>query len=229
MRTKVISTFLITVILFNVFCFSSSAESAKVYYKSQSSAKKIALTFDDGPHPRITRQVLEILDEYGIKATFFVIGQNVKNYPETMKLLAESGCEIGNHTFSHKSLKNMNSDQIKKEIEDCQKILSDNFSVESTLLRPPQGMFSDALKEISAELDYDIILWSIDTLDWAHTPYSDISKKVLSNVKNGDIILMHDYISGDNQNCKALRLIIPELLEQGYEFVTVSELIRDEI
>ena len=113
------------------------AASVNVYYHGQtesgSDAKKIALTFDDGPHPRITQKILSILDEYGIKdkATFFVIGQNVVNYPDAMRLIVESGCQIGNHTFSHKNLRTMNQDEIENEFSRCKQLLEERFSIQA--------------------------------------------------------------------------------------------------
>ena len=95
-------------------------------------------------------------------------------------------------------------------------------------MRPPEGMYSETLLSESFDNDYEIILWSIDTRDWAHNPSAKIAEEVLSKAKGGDIILMHDYVSGENQTLGALRLIIPELLERGFEFVTVSELLKDE-
>lgn len=222
--------FILTLILLtNLAAFGGAAEvSAKVYHKSASGGKKIALTFDDGPHPRYTPKILSILKEYGITATFFVVGQNAVNYPEAMRLLAESGCEIGNHTYTHRNLSSLKGEEIAEEIGKCRKVLFDKYSVETTLLRPPEGMYSETVLSESRAEEYEIILWNIDTRDWAHTPSAKIAEKVLGKVRGGDIILMHDYVSGENQTIGALRLIIPELLERGFEFVTVSELLKDE-
>ena len=207
---------------------SVSAKYSKVYHKVDLADKKIALTFDDGPHPRITAEILGILEEYGVVATFFVIGQNVVNYPDAMHLLVNSECEIGNHTYSHENFRNMSPYEIKMEFEKCQEMLTQTYSLEVALARPPEGFCSDTLYSVSEKLGYDIILWSIDTRDWAHTSADDIAKNVLSNVEGGDIILMHDYLSGRNGTREALRIIIPELQKRGYEFVTVSELIECE-
>lgn len=205
---------------------SASAKTSNVYHKIDSvdSEKRIALTFDDGPHPRITREIISILREYKVTATFFVIGQNADNYPETMKLLAESGYEIGNHTYSHRNLKKMSEAEIEAEFKKCSEALL-RFGVKPTVMRPPEGFFTDEVVKVSRTMQYDIILWSIDTRDWAHTPADDIVKSVLDNVKGGDIILMHDYLSGYGGTCEALHVIIPELQRRGFEFVTVSELI----
>lgn len=228
MKKKLISLFICIIFILQI-CVTPVFAVAKVYRKSIGSTKKVALTFDDGPHPRLTSQILEILDEYKIKATFFVIGQNVDYYPAAMELLAKSGCEIGNHTYSHRSIRTMSDEQIQNEIIRCNSVLTDKFGITPVIMRPPQGAYNSTLQRVSNDANCDIILWSIDTRDWAHTPYNKIAQNVLGNVEGGDIILMHDYISGYSPTCEALRLIIPEMLERGYEFVTVSELIRDEI
>ena len=226
---RFITVILTLTLLIHPMTFGSAAEgSAKVYHKSASGGKKIALTFDDGPHPRYTPRILSLLKEYGITATFFVVGVNAVNYPEAMKMLAESGCEIGNHTYYHKNLSTLTKEEIAEEIGRCEDVLLEEYSVKTKLLRPPEGMYSEAVLSESRAENYDIILWNIDTRDWAHTPYAEIARNVLGKARGGDIILMHDYVSGENQTLGALRLIIPELLERGFEFVTVSELLEDE-
>ena len=186
--------------------------------------KQIALTFDDGPHPRFTPQILEVLNEYGIKATFFVIGVNVQNYYESYEKIIESGCEIGNHTYSHANLNFVDSEKIRDEILLCADAIAGGDA--DRILRPPQGACNTEVKRIAEELDYDLVFWTIDTMDWAHTGTKEIIDTVLSNASDGDIILMHDYVSGKSHACEALRVIIPELLSRGFEFVTVSEMLR---
>ncbi len=196
-----------------------------VYCRSTASGGKIALTFDDGPHPRYTKEILSILEEYGVVATFFVIGVNAVNYPTALAELVDSGCEIGNHTFSHKSLNKMNENEIKKEILDCEEILFELTGSRPKVFRPPQGIVPASLGGIVQEAHYNVVLWSIDTRDWAMNPSDQIVQTVLRDLKGGDIILMHDYVSGGNTTCDALRKLIPAILERGYEFVTVSEMI----
>lgn len=198
----------------------------EVFLKNSSRNNQIALTFDDGPHPRYSKEILSILEEYGIKATFFIIGINAERYPEALKLIAQSGCEIGNHTYSHSTLKQRSPKEIQGELEACQRVIQQIIGIRPVLFRPPQGATSQALLNVSKKMSFDVVLWSIDTLDWELTPSKEIFRNVLNNVKGGDIILMHDYVSGGNTTCDALRLIIPQLLSKGYEFVTVSELLR---
>ena len=216
-----------------VFIFVSSlgltvnaeSEYERVYCKSREATKKIALTFDDGPHPRFTKEILDILSEYGIKATFFVIGVNANNYPESLKMIQESGCEIGNHTYSHKRMEGMGEDEIRLEIEKCDAAIFEITGIHPKVFRPPQGYVPNELLSITAEKKYKVALWSIDTLDWSLNPAAKIYSTVSQGVKGGDIILMHDYVSGGNTTCDALRMLIPSLLERGYSFVTLSELL----
>lgn len=222
---KAILFILIVALISGIASFDVCAEEAGVYHKCDNGERRIALTFDDGPHPRLTPMILDILCEYNISATFFVIGKNVIDYPDTMKKLADSGCEIANHTFSHKDLVYKGNEEIKDELLRCADAINNGYGITPRLVRPPHGMYDDDLIDVSEKLGYDIILWSIDTKDWAHEKGNDIAKRVLSSVEGGDIILMHDFIGRDSHTCEALRIIIPELLERGYKFVTVSELI----
>ena len=226
--TKIINALsLILSLCFIVSITASAQEMNYPVYKSKSNEeKKIALTFDDGPHPKKTQEIIKVLEKYGVKATFFVVGVNVKNYPRAMQALVDSGYEIGNHTYSHKLLKNADKARIKDEIEKTEIEIIKNGSEKTKLIRPPCGEYNENLIDISLENDYKIVLWNIDTRDWAHTKKNDIAKNVLSKIKGGDIILFHDYISGKNDTVEALELIIPSLLEQGYEFVSVSELLQ---
>ena len=205
-------------------CFSLTV-SAKIHCRNTMSTRKIALTFDDGPHPRYTKEILEILREYQVTATFFVIGLNVDYYPDDLKKIAEAGCEIGNHTYSHSKISTLSKEEIQSEILRCEESVYKTVGIRPTVFRPPEGLTTKCLEAAIDELDYSIVLWSIDTKDWAMNPSSQITETVMKGLKGGDIILMHDYVSGGNTTCKALRSIIPQLLSQGYEFITVSELI----
>lgn len=197
-----------------------------VYSSNVNAGKQIALTFDDGPHPRITPQILEILDEYGIKATFFVIGVNSKNYPNQLKQIVDGGHEIGNHTYSHKILKSMSKEEIEKEILDTETQVEKITNITPNLLRPPCGIYDETLIEIAQEKDLKVVLWTVDSHDWSHRTVANIVQNVTKNASNGDILLFHDYVSGEYNTPNALRKIIPLLIKQGYEFVTVSELLQ---
>lgn len=219
----------ISIVLTNcIISVTSANEARRVYSKNREKIGQVALTFDDGPHPKYTQDILDILEEYHITATFFVIGVNATLYPDALSAISESGCEIGNHTFTHENLRSSCCDDIKKELSQCEAAINERINVETKIFRPPQGAYTKALEDTAESMGYDIILWSIDTEDWAHTPADKIAQNVLNSLNNGDIILMHDYISGKNTTCEALRILIPEILKRGYEFVTVSELINGE-
>lgn len=225
---RMISFLLIFSVCILPFRFFTSAEElyGKVYCRNAKCAGKIALTFDDGPHPRYTEEILTILEEYHVKATFFIVGVNAVNYPNELQKILRHGCEIGNHTNTHCRIKNLSEESLRAEIRQCEDTLYRLCGIRSHVFRPPEGMMNDALKSVASDLGYNVVLWSIDTKDWAHNPPYEILKTIKSQVRGGDIILMHDYVSGENTTCQALRLLIPELLKNGYEFVTVSELIQ---
>ena len=199
---------------------------AGVYHHHVNSSNKIALTFDDGPHPRYTAEILEILEEYGVHATFFFVGENVIYYPDAARAVAQHGHEIGNHTHHHvcPSAKN-GSGVLARELELCEKAIQQVTDTSPKLFRPPQGNWNETLYGLARAREYDIVLWNIDTLDWAHTPAEQICQHVLERAQSGDIILMHDFHAKGCETAEALRELIPALLERGFHFVTVSELI----
>jgi peptidoglycan/xylan/chitin deacetylase (PgdA/CDA1 family) len=154
------------------------------------------------------------------------VGENAGYYKDTLMKISNHGHELGNHTFSHAIIKDKNALDIIAEVEDCRNTIYEICGENTVLFRPPGGIMADVNAE-DAELfeNYDIILWSIDTMDWAHHPPEQIAQYVINATKAGDIILMHDYIGSDSPTPKALEIIIPCLIERGYDFVTVSDLI----
>ena len=215
----------VAVVIFSCMLPRAAALPIGVYHNHENDANMIALTFDDGPHPKYTMEILEILEEYDIPATFFFVGENVSYYQETAREVAKRGHEIGNHTYSHPCVNKQSQAAFREELTRCEEIIQRVVGVHPKLFRPPQGSWNTRVYEIARERDYSVILWDLDTLDWAHTPSENISNYILENVKSGNIILMHDYHSGGCTTMDALRMFIPNLIEQGYRFVTVSELI----
>ena len=223
------------IVLFLIICcllllspaFEASASEpyGKVYCRNAMCKGKIALTFDDGPHPRYTKEILGILEEYHVKATFFVIGINALHYPDDLQKIIDAGCEIGNHTYSHPRIKELSEEELQKQIVECEDTLDRLCGIRPHIFRPPEGMMNEGLKRLLKEMDYHAVLWSIDTMDWDHHSPQKIAAEVLGSVRSGDIILMHDYIGHNSPTVTALELMIPKLLERGFEFVTVSELI----
>lgn len=190
--------------------------------------KVIALTFDDGPDPEETPRVLDILKQYGAKATFFAIGSKVRQHPELAKREIEEGHELANHTYNHRFLSSstLTTEQIREEIGRTQQSIFMATGHMASLFRPPGGMFNDKVLEEAKREQLQTVLWSWhqDTRDWARPGIGRIVRKVLRNARGGDIVLLHDYVSGKSQTAAALAIILPELQKKGYRFVTVSEL-----
>lgn len=205
--------------------FIRSEGEESVYSWHKNSSNKIALTFDDGPHPCYTEEILGILDEFDVKATFFVIGKNAEKYPDILQHVIDSGHEIGNHTFSHANLRALNEKNITEELERTQEIIYETGEYGTKLIRPPEGKYSPAMTKLAEKMEYSIVLWTVDTRDWAHTPSDKIYDNVTKSIKSGDIILFHDGIVGSSPTPEALRRIIPELKNMGFSLVTVSELL----
>lgn len=179
--------------------------------------KTIALTFDDGPS-KYTKQIVELLNKYNANATFFILGNKVETYNETLKYLLNNGNEIGNHSYNHKWLTHVTTEELLNQINTTQNIIKEKLNYTPTLFRPTYGSVNKNIKE---NINLDIILWNVDTLDWKYKNSKKISENVLKKIKDGDIILMHDTYE---YTYNALKLMLPKLKEQGYQLVTVSEL-----
>lgn len=194
----------------------------------KNSAHKIAITFDDGPHPKYTAEILAILAEYNVKATFFQVGQNVMDHPEIARQVRREGHEIGNHTYTHPKLSALAEMALARELEQTADTLQAITGGTPYLFRPPEGVVNKQILSLAAQMEYQPVLWSVDTRDWAHTPSDRIVQHVLSSVQDGDIILFHDYVVGDSPTPAALRALLPILLARGFQPVTISELLETE-
>ncbi len=178
---------------------------------------KIALTFDDGPG-LYTEELLSILEENHARATFFVLGKQVKNFPEAVEKIQEIGCEIGNHTYSHVSLTELSKKDMQSQIKKTNKAIKALVGENAQLVRPPYG---DVNSSVRKNVKYPLIMWSLDTEDWKLKDAEKIAEAVLSQVEEGDIVLLHDI---HEFTFEAMKVVIPELIERGYQLVTVSEL-----
>lgn len=183
--------------------------------------KKIALTFDDGPHPYYTEQLLDGLKEREVRVTFFVTGEHASLHPDVIARMKEDGHVIGNHTYSHMQLNSGNREKFKDELVKTNKVIEAITGEEVIYVRPPYGSWDKKLEE---ELNMFPVLWTIDPLDWCSDNVDGITRKVVSKAKENDIILMHDYYP---TTITAAFRIIDNLKEQGYEFVTVEEILFD--
>ncbi|MFB2839481.1 polysaccharide deacetylase family protein [Floridanema evergladense] len=186
--------------------------------------KVIALTFDDGPWPTYTNQVLGILKKNDIKATFFWIGRNVRSFPQIALQVVAEGHAIGNHTWSH-SYRKMNKIIATKEVESTKAIIKKITNVETNLFRPPGGILNNGPAGYALSQKYAILMWSDDSTDYARNiSVNNIVNRILKSAKPGGILLMHDGGGDRSRTVQALPIIINSLKNQGYRFVTIPEL-----
>ncbi len=223
-----IASFFAFVFLFVFAASFSTGADAKLYRKSPTETKKIALTFDDGPSRQNTEEILSILKEYKIPATFFVIGQNAERDPDRIKMIFDAGHEIGNHTYSHAYITKISEKALREEVKKTEKILQEITGEKPIVFRPPGGFYNDETLNILDKMGYVSILWSLDTRDWSMPKSDTVASKVEEDATGGDIILFHDLEDKRLPTPEALRRIIPYLIENGYEFVTISEMIENE-
>ena len=209
----------------------SGANAAAVYfgtslrkipiYRVDTQEKKIALTFDDGPHPKYTEQLLDGLKERGVVATFFVTGENAENYPDIIRREQDEGHLIGNHTYSHIQLTSRNRETFREELVQTNEILEEITGEKISFVRPPYGSWD---KSFEKELNMFPVLWNIDPLDWCSHNADCIASKVVEKAGDGDIILMHDYYE---TSVTAALEVVDILQKRGFQFVTVEEILFD--
>lgn len=183
--------------------------------------RKIALTFDDGPHPSYTEALLDGLKERGVVATFFVTGEHATLHPDIIKRMHEEGHLIGNHTYSHIQLQSNNRGEFKEELIATSEVIEEIIQEEVVYVRPPYGTWD---KSFEKELNMIPVLWNVDPLDWCSSDVTDIVNKIVKDVEENDIILMHDYYE---TSVEAALMAVDILLEKGYTFVTVEEILFD--
>ncbi len=180
----------------------------------------VAITFDDGPHETVTAEILDVLERYQAHATFFVLGGRVSHHASLIQRMVKLGCELGNHTYGHQDLSQMSKtemlDQLQSSISELALIVETDALPK--IVRPPFGNVDDQLRQTCP---YPMITWSIDTLDWSHQNVDRTVHEVISQVQDGDIILMHDMYEA---TAEATEKLVVLLQEQGYQLVTVSEM-----
>ena len=197
------------------------AERKEEHENSLEDAKKIAITFDDGPHPVYTEMLLDGLKERGVQASFFVLGKNAEIYPELVSRQQEEGHLIGNHTYSHLQLTKANAEKYEQELLQTAKLLKDITGQEIQYVRPPYGAWN---KKYEEKWNMFPVLWNIDPRDWNCNSADLIANRVISKAADHGIILLHDEYES---SVLAAFQIIDALQKQGYEFVTVDEILFD--
>ncbi|MCL1952834.1 MAG: polysaccharide deacetylase family protein, partial [Oscillospiraceae bacterium] len=180
----------------------------------------IALTFDDGPS-KYTPQILDILERYGCRATFCVVGNLVDARKDTVKRASDLGCEVIGHSWDHRDLSKLSAEEIKEELNDTSAVIESATGVSPRMYRPPYGAVGGAVKSTSAQLGYAMIHWSVDPEDWKTRNADAVYSAVMGHANDRAIILSHDLYGS---TVDAYARIIPELLFKGYQLVTVSEL-----
>ncbi|MEG4534017.1 polysaccharide deacetylase family protein [Microcoleus sp. D2_18a_D3] len=192
--------------------------------KLDSQHKAIALTFDDGPWPKTTTQILDILKENNIKATFFWVGRYLHNSPEIGKQVAAAGHAIGNHTWNHE-YRQYNEDGAAREIDRTSSLIEELTGIQTSMFRPPGGILNNGLAAYAQKKNYAVVMWSADSFDW-RTLTESLIDNVMRQAKSGGIVLMHDGGGNRARTVKALPDIIARLRNEGYSFVTVPELLQ---
>ncbi|BFH15497.1 polysaccharide deacetylase family protein [Paenibacillus melissococcoides] len=207
-------------------------ERGDIVWEVPSAGKRIALTFDDGPDPKNTPAILNLLKQYDAKATFFLVGWRLKDNPELAKRTLREGHEIGNHSYYHKYFRRgISAAEIEEDMMKAHRLIKKVTGTAPHLYRPPGGYYNQELVDVARANDYRIVMWSWhqDTKDWSSPGVQRIVNKVLSSAGNGDIVLMHDFAEGRSQTVEALKTILPELKKRGFSIVTVSELMAHRV
>jgi len=199
----------------------------------KSGTRQLALTYDDGPNDPHTFRLLEVLARHDVKATFFLIGRYVKQRPDIARELVRSGHVVGNHTFSHTNLIFASARQTRMELLDCERALSDAVGEHSRLFRPPFGGRRPSTLRIARTMGLEPVMWNVTGWDWRGKPAEYIERKVRQQIQGGDVILLHDgghaaFGADRSPTVMATDRLIVRYKSEGYEFVTVSEMMEQQ-
>lgn len=237
LEKKILSIILCTIILLSgVLVYSNinnennivgvfSTQKKLPIYSVETDEKKIAISFDAAWGDEFTDDILDTLDEYDVKTTFFLVGFWVDKYPDMVKKIYERGHEIGNHSSTHPHMSQLSKDEISNELKTTGNKIAKLTGKDPVVFRPPFGDYNDLLIETAEELNYATIQWDVDSLDWKEMGVQSVVDRVTRNVTDGSIVLFHNnakYVS------EYLPLVLQKLQDQGYEIVPISELIYKE-
>jgi peptidoglycan-N-acetylglucosamine deacetylase len=226
------------VIILSAVCFCIFFDQAVLtrkgtIYRVRTKQKKVVLTFDDGPSPVWTPEILDELKKENIPATFFMIGHHVQKYPEIAKRVADEGHIIGNHGYAHSVLLYYTPAEIEEEIKYTEHVIKEITGQSTKYFRPPKAWLRKIIKEKIKSMGYEIILWSLNSKDWVSFNHKAIVKYLSRNIQNGDILLFHDSGNvsttegGDRtQTVRSIPLLAKSVREKGFEFVTIEELVH---
>lgn len=226
MRAKFdIFTLIVIMLVFNTTTFARTKENfgytclERLTHRASPHGKFIALTFDDGPSRSITPEILKILNEKGVKATFFVLGRNVKNNPDIVRNIRDSGHEIANHSYSHANLRKRSTTSIANELKKTNDELA-KLDISPEWFRPPYGSSNSTVENTASDYNMHTIFWSLDSRDWKRSSPEKLKQRILQRVQPGEVVILHDI---HRNTLHALPGIIDGLKKQGYTFVTLSE------
>ncbi|GAK09767.1 polysaccharide deacetylase family protein [Geomicrobium sp. JCM 19038] len=202
-------------------------DSGEIVWNVPSERKLIAITFDDGPHPLYTPLIMDVLQKHQAKATFFVIGKHAERYPELLQRGVEEGHEIGNHTYEHVGMQGISDDLFLQQLEKTEQAIIAATGIRPVFFRSVGGYYDDRLIKLAADEGYRTIIWSWhqDSRDWKRPGVANIINNVAPGSHPGDIVLFHDAGGNRSETVKALDKILDQLEKEGFEFVTVSELL----
>ena len=221
-KKKLVIRLCIVVIAFMTICLS---DVIKIKYESVSASsaekKKVAITFDDGPNPDYTPDLLKGLKERGVSATFFLLGKEVEKYPELVEQMHAEGHLIGTHSYEHVNLCNLTDEKAIEQVDKTNALIEKITGERPQFIRPPYGCWKKNLDYKTSMIE---VLWDVDPLDWKTGNSDGVVSRVLKNVEEGDIILLHD---ASASSVKAALSIIDKLQEDGYLFVTVDEIVLE--
>jgi len=222
---------LVTGMFLNRYVYRGFGLQVDIFRQGTPHLPVVAITFDDGPDPSYTPQILDILKQYNVKATFFMVGRQVERHPEIARRIVAEGHEIGNHTYSHYNLFRAPPERIREEILEGERAIRAITGVKTALFRPPRGLYDENVMQVLRQKGYNLVLWSVSSEDWAEISTRDIVANIMRRAGPGDILLFHDsgnlirFERGNRLNTvQALPLIIEGLQRQGYTFVTVTQM-----
>ncbi len=184
--------------------------------------KRIALTFDDGPNREATPRILATLEKHQVKATFFIVGWRVYSFKDQILQIARDGHDIGNHSYDHPYLNKLKREEIEEQLNNTNLAVKKVTGMDIKIYRPPYASYDERVLSIGNDLNMQLILWTINPEDWRSPGAEKIIKRIVGNAQDGSIVLLHD----KKQTADALPKLILSLKEKGFEFVTISELLR---
>jgi peptidoglycan/xylan/chitin deacetylase (PgdA/CDA1 family) len=220
-RILFLSIFLISLLCVGVAPINTARAATQFTSRAPEAAPEIALTFDDGPNPVFTPQILHILDDYGVKATFFCLGEEAQKYPELVQQIQQAGDAVGVHGWDHTALTKLSPDEVDQQLRSTSDVIQQATGTAPTVFRPPYGSTDQTVVDVASTLGLTQVLWSVDTEDWQRPGTEAIVNAALMHAHAGGVILMHDGGGDRSETVAALPQIITALQQRGFTFVTL--------